>query len=65
MIEFFNKFYADLEVDLSRCSNINACIAVLDKRFMELAKHVFNGHFDVNDALNEASMELDYPHDDD
>ena len=40
MIEIFNKFYADLEVDLSRCGNNNARIAVLDKRFMELFSNI-------------------------
>lgn len=60
MIEIFNKFYADLEVDLSRCGNNNACIAVLDKRFMELAKHVFNGHFDVNGAYEIRPLDIEF-----
>ena len=40
MIGIFNKFYADLEVDLSRSGNNNARIAVLDKRFMELFSNI-------------------------
>lgn len=60
MIEIFNKFYADLEVDLSRCGNNNARIAVLDKRFMELAKHVFNGHFDVNGAYEIRPLDIEF-----
>ncbi len=60
MIGIFNKFYADLEVDLSRCGNNNARIAVLDKRFMELAKHVFNGHFDVNGAYEIRPLDIEF-----
>ena len=60
MIRIFNKFYADLEVDLSRCGNNNARIAVLDKRFMELAKHVFNGYFDVNGEYEIRPLDIEF-----
>lgn len=60
MTEIFNEFYAHLDGILSKCGNNNDRIAELDKCFMKIAQHVFNGHFNVNGEYEIQPLDIEF-----
>ncbi len=54
------KFYEGLQDALVSCPDNDARIKELDKRFLELSKTIFNGHFCVNNEYEIHPLDIEF-----